>query len=308
MNTLTHLDVLAARERIAPYTSPTPLIEVPVLSKALGVDLHFKMECLQPVVRAFKIRGALNAVLQLSEEQKTRGIITHSSGNHGAALAHVGQLLGLEVHVVVPDNAPQIKIDNMTQLGAHLTTSGSTTKEREDTVASLIATHDYTFIHPYNDPTVIAGQGTAALEILEEQPSVEHILTPVGGGGLVSGTLLACATHPSVQVHGAEPLYANDTYRSLTTGVLQKNHRFDSIADGVRANLGPLPFSLIRDQIAAVYEVTEKEIIEATTELSTYLETPIEPSSALPYAALKNTPSTFAGTRATIIITGGNTL
>lgn len=307
MITLSKTVLAEAATRISPYIVKTPVQEAKNLNDATGAELYFKMESLMPEVHAFKIRGALNAILSLNQSEQQRGVVTHSSGNHGLAVAYAAKMLNIPAHVVVPSNAPQVKLKNIHAQGAAVTICNPTQESRETTTEFIRQKSGMSFIHPFNNERVIAGQGTCAMEFMEQVKSLDIILAPIGGGGLISGTVLA-AYHfsPKTQVIGAEPELANDAYRSFTSGILQKNDCTDTIADGLRLSLGDITFPLIQQYVERIIQVTEDEICYAMRLLWKELQTAIEPSSAVAYAAIQKEKAYFSQKRIGIIISGGN--
>lgn len=279
-------DVRAAAERIVPYVHRTPVITCRSLSDLCGATLYFKCESLQKV-GAFKARGAHNAVFSLPEEEAARGVLTHSSGNHGAALALAARNRGVPAIIVMPHNAPAIKRRAVEGYGARVVTCEPTVASRESTAERELAATGATFIHPYDNPRVIAGAGTAALELLEEIPSLDIIMTPVGGGGLISGTAItASSLVPGIRVVGGEPAGADDAYRSIRDGTLYPQEDPRTIADGLRTSLSPRTFSIIRDLVHDIATVSEEGIVRAMRSVWERAKLVIEPSSAVPLAAL----------------------
>jgi len=303
MTTITQEDICAAAKRIAPFVHRTPVLSCQTLDRMSGARLFFKCENLQKI-GAFKIRGASNAVLQLSDEQARYGVATHSSGNHAAALALAARNRGIPAYVVMPDNAPKVKRDAVAAYGAEIITCQATLDARETTLAEVIQRTGAYFVHPYNDPAVIAGQGTAALELLDDQPDLDALIAPVGGGGLLSGTALSA--QGVVQVFGAEPLQADDAYRSLQAGKIIPPDKPDTIADGLRTALGDLTFPIIRDHVDAIITVTEAQIIQATRLLWERMKLVVEPSGAVPLAAILAELGRFKNRRVGVLLSGGN--
>lgn len=298
--------VLLARERVAPYVHRTPVLTSAVLDAALGVKLAFKCENFQKV-GAFKARGAHNAVFSLSDEEAQRGVVTHSSGNHGAALALAARTRGIPCWVVVPENALASKVASIRRYGATVVFCPPNQAGREATCARIQAETGAHLVHPYNDPAVIAGQGTAALELMEQVEGLEVIITPVGGGGLLSGTCLAAkGRNPAIQVFGAEPAGADDAARSLAAGQLIPQTGPNTLADGLRSSLGDLTFAIIRQNVTAIITVTEPQLLAAMRELWEVLKIVVEPSSAVAYAAVKFSQERFKGKRVGVVLTGGN--
>ncbi len=298
-------DVQSAVGTIQPYAHRTPVVTCDTLNQMSGAELFFKCENFQKV-GAFKYRGACNAVFQLSEEDAANGVVTHSSGNHAQALALAGRTRGIQAHIVMPTTAPAVKRSAVEGYGANVIECEPTLEARETTAKQVQSETGATFIHPYNHPHVIAGQGTAALELLEEVADVTTIVAPVGGGGLISGTCIATkGIDSTIDVIAAEPLGADDAARSKAAGELLPQSGPNTIADGLLTGLGDLTWPYVRDQVSEVRTVTEEEIISAMRLFWERAKIVIEPSSATALAvALKtNWP---ANSRVGIIISGGN--
>jgi len=301
-------DVLDAAHRIEPYVHRTPVLTSRTLNRMTGAELYFKCENFQKV-GAFKARGACNAVFALDEERARRGVATHSSGNHGAALAYAAGLRGIPAIVVMPDNAPPVKRAAVAGYGARIVTSGSRPLDRERTLEDVIAETGATFVHPSNDARVIAGQGTAALELLRDAdvPALDVVMAPVGGGGLLAGTALAVAGQSSgTRTIAAEPEMADDAYRSFRDGRIYPSENPQTIADGLRTFLGDVNFPIIRQHVADIVTVSEDAIIAAMRLAWERLKIVIEPSSAVPLAALFEGKFDHQGLRIGIVISGGN--
>ena len=299
-------DVLAAAERIRGHVHHTPVATCAGIDGIAGAEIHFKCENLQKV-GAFKARGATNAVLSLDEETAGRGVATHSSGNHAAALARAAALRGVPAHIVMPSTAPPVKRAAVAGYGAQITECEPTLEARERTLAEVVARTGATFIHPYDEPMVIAGQGTAALELLADVPGLEMVLTPVGGGGLLSGTSIAAVhTHPEVEVWGAEPATADDAFRSLRDGRLYPSVDPRTIADGLLTALSERTFRIIRSHAAGILTVTEEGIVRGMRLLWERAKLVVEPSAAVPLAMVLEHADRFSGRRIGIILSGGN--
>ena len=302
-------DVQAARERIRPHIHETPLLSSEQLSRELGINLYFKAEHLQKV-GAFKARGAANTVFSLTDQEAQSGVATHSSGNHGAALARAAQLRGISAHVVVPENANQMKVDAIASYGAEVIRCASTLAARESTLAETVAKTGAEIVHPYNDERVIAGQGTCALEILEQMGShrekLHALITPVGGGGLLAGSAVVMKAKSHGLVYGAEPTGADDAYRSFKTGIRVTDHTPNTIADGLRTNLGERNFEIIKQDVNDILLVTEEEIVDAMRLIWTRLKQVVEPSSAVCFAALAKNRERFQDQTVCLVLTGGN--
>ncbi len=299
-------DIRRTAERIAPWAHRTPVMSSQGLDSRCGGSVHLKCENFQRV-GAFKFRGALNAVLQLGDAERRAGVITHSSGNHAQALALAGRLLDVPVTVVMPRNAPAVKRAATEGYGARVVPCEPTLASREATVAAEMERHGFALVHPFNDWNVIAGQGTAAWELLDQAGPLDLVLCPVGGGGLLSGTALTVrGRSPQTQVIGAEPARADDARRSLEVGAIQPSNDPQTIADGLRTSLGPRTFAVISRQVDRIVTATEVEIVEAMRFVWERLKIIIEPSSAVPVAPLWNGQLDVKGLRVGIILSGGN--
>ena len=298
--------IRAAAGRIEGRVRRTPVLRCPELDAELGGEIHFKCENFQEM-GAFKLRGASNAVLSLSEAALGKGVATHSSGNHGTALALAARRRGVKCCVVMPDNASAYKKRAVAEYGAEIIYCESTQAGREQALAAYVARTGASVVHPYNDAAVMAGQGTAALELHEQVSGLEMVLAPLGGGGLLSGTAVATrALAPGAKVYGAEPLGADDAWRSLKAGHIVPVAHPDTIADGLRATLGPLTFAVLRAEIDEVVRVEEQDILDAMRYVWERMKLVIEPSSAVPVAALRRGLVPVKGLRAGIILSGGN--
>lgn len=298
--------IRAAARRIEGRVRRTPVLRCPELDAELGGEIHFKCENFQEM-GAFKLRGASNAVLSLSEAALGKGVATHSSGNHGTALALAARRRGVKCCVVMPDNASAYKKRAVAEYGAEIIYCESTQAGREQALAAYVARTGASVVHPYNDPAVMAGQGTAALELHEQVSGLEMVLAPLGGGGLLSGTAVATrALAPGARVYGAEPLGADDAWRSLKAGHIVPVAHPDTIADGLRATIGPLTFAVLRAEIDEVVRVEEQDILDAMRYVWERMKLVIEPSSAVPVAALRRGLVPVKGLRAGIILSGGN--
>jgi threonine dehydratase len=298
--------VQEARERIAGKVDLTPVLTSSTLDAEAGAQLHFKCENFQKS-GSFKARGATNAVFALSPEEARRGVATHSSGNHAAALARAARLRGVPAYIVMPDNSPQAKRAAVARYGGEITYCQATLAARESAARELVAATGATLIHPYDDLTVMAGQGTAAVELLTQVPELEVILCPVGGGGLLSGTAVAAKSlKPSVRVIGVEPAGADDAARSFRAGRILPIVKPDTIADGLRASLGERPFAVIRRLVDDITTVTDPLIVRAMRTIWEVMKIVVEPSGAVPYAALLGERTPLSGRRIGLILSGGN--
>ena len=299
-------DIFDAAARIAPHAHATPVLTSRALDAEAGATLHFKAEQLQRA-GAFKFRGACNAVFSLDATQAARGVVTHSSGNHGAALALAAQLRGIPCHVVVPDGAVQAKLAAIEHYGAILHRCAPTIAAREAACAQVQADTGGTIVHPYTDPRVIAGQGTASLELLTAQPDLDALVVPLGGGGLAAGTALAMrALAPSCELFLAEPEGAADGARSFARGTLDIDFVPDTVCDGLRGTLGAINFDLLHTAGTQVLTVDDARTIAAMRLLWTRTKQLVEPSSAIALAAVLANPAQFAGRRVGIVLSGGN--
>jgi len=298
--------IRAAQERIAGSVLRTPVLENALLDAACGARLHFKCENLQQM-GAFKTRGASNAVFARSPAELRYGVVTHSSGNHGAAVARAAQLRGVPARIVMPENSSAAKLAAVRAYGGEVTLCAPSIAAREAAAARIVAETGALFIHPYDDPDVIAGQGTIALELLEQVPQLDWLLCPVGGGGLVSGMAVAAKSlRPDIRVVAVEPAGADDAYRSFESGVLVPPAPAATIADGLRGALSARTFALMRAHVDAVVTVDEQAIVRAMRELWQTLRIVVEPSSAVPYAAVLERKLDLRDGHVGIVLTGGN--
>lgn len=299
-------EVRAAAERIGTFAHRTPVLTCASLDAMTGAALFFKCENFQRV-GAFKFRGAANAVLSLGDEEAGRGVATHSSGNHAAALALAARLRGVTAHIVMSRTAKAVKRAAVAGYGARIVLCEPTLAAREATLADVVAATGATVVHPYNDARVIAGQGTAALELLADVPGLDVVMTPVGGGGLLSGTAIAVAgVSPNTRVVGAEPAAADDAFRSLEEGRIVPSLDPRTVADGLLTSLGTLTFAVIRERVAGIVTVSEAAIVAAMRHTWERMKIVIEPSSAVPLGALLEGKLPAAGRRIGVILSGGN--
>jgi threonine dehydratase len=304
---LPDLDALrAAAERIAPHVHRTPVLTSRLLDAHCRCELFFKAENLQRI-GAFKARGATNAVFSLSEAQARRGVATHSSGNHGAALAMAAGLRGIPAHIVMPGNAPAVKRAAVAGYGARVIECEPTLEAREGTLAEVVDRTGAHVVHPYDDPRVIAGQGTTGLEILQQVEAPDVVLVPVGGGGLLGGIALAVKSlAPQVEVMAVEPAGADDAFRSFGLGRIVPQTDPRTIADGLLTSLGQRNFALIQRYVDTMVTVEEESIIEAMKLQWSRLKTVVEPSGAVTFAGVLEHPERFRGRRVAAVISGGN--
>lgn len=299
-------DIKAASKRNCGFAHKTPVLQSSYFNQLTGAELFFKCENFQKV-GAFKFRGAFNAISQLSKEGGEKGIITHSSGNHAQAVALASKMNGYQATIVMPENAPKVKVNAVRDYGAEIVFCESTIESRQETTDQIISKTGATFIHPYNNANVIAGQGTAAKELLEEIPDLDIIIAPIGGGGLMSGTAIASKTiKPDIKVLGTEPKWADDAYRSFQAGSIQPVLRTDTIADGLRTSLGSLTFPIIKEKVDEIVTVSEESIIRDMRRVWERMKIIIEPSSAVPLSALLDGDIDLKDKKIGIILTGGN--
>ena len=299
-------NIRRAAERIGPYVRRTPVFTSNAVNEASGAEVFFKCENLQKA-GAFKARGATNAVFSLSDEEALRGVATQSSGNHGAALARAAGLRGIPVTVVMPRNALAIKKQAVAGHGATIVYCEPTSQARDEALARVAESTQAVIVHPFDDPRVIAGQGTAALELFGQVDDIDSVIAPVGGGGLLSGTALAAKSlQPAARVFGAEPRNVDDAWQSLKSGRIMPSTGKKSIADGLLTTLGKLTFRIIRNHVTAIVTVSEESIVDAMRLVWERLKLVIEPSAAVAVAALLAQPDEFQGRRVGIILSGGN--
>jgi len=299
-------DIHAAHSRIKPFIHHTPVMSSQQLNELFDCDLFFKCENFQKV-GAFKFRGATNAVLSLTAEEKSRGVVTHSSGNHAAALALAARMNGVKANIVMPDNAPVVKKNAVAGYGAEITFCKPTLQAREETTRMIMEKTGATLVHPYDNFNVICGQGTAALELLQEKSDLAIVIAPIGGGGLMSGTSTCVkGINKGIQVIGAEPLNANDAFISFTTGKLTPSVNPLTVADGLLTSLSELTFSVIRRNVDKILTAKEDSIIDCMLLVWERMKIIIEPSSATVLAIIKENPDIFRGKKVGLIISGGN--
>jgi len=299
-------DIQAAHSRIRPFVHNTPVMKSQQLNELFNCELFFKCENFQKV-GAFKFRGATNAVLSMSAEERLRGVVTHSSGNHAAALALAARMNGIKASIVMPENAPAVKKNAVAGYGAEITFCKPTLQAREAATRLIMEKTGATLIHPYDNFNVICGQGTVALELLQEKGDLEIVIAPVGGGGLMSGTsAYVKGINKNIQVIGAEPEKANDAFISFTTGVLTPSVNPVTCADGLLTSLSELTYSVIRKNVDKILTVKEDSIIECMLLVWERMKIIIEPSSATVLAVVKENPGLFKSKKIGLIISGGN--
>lgn len=291
---------------IATYIKRTPIMRSRLLNGLAETEVYFKCENFQRM-GAFKMRGATAAILALSAEERAKGVVTHSSGNFAQAVSLSAKSLGIPAYIVMPSSAPQVKKDAVKTYGGQITECEPTIKAREAAAAKIEEETGATFLHPSNDLNVIYGQGTAAKEFLEDFPELDVIITPVGGGGLLAGTALAVDFYAEkCKTIGAEPFEVDDAYRSLESGKIEFNKTTNTIADGLKTNLGDKNFPIIKDKVSEIIRVEEEEIITAMKLIWERLKIVVEPSAAVAFAAVLKEKEKFHGKRVGIIISGGN--
>jgi len=299
-------DMLIAHERIKPYIHRTPVLTSRFINDLTGAELFFKCENLQKA-GAFKARGASNAVFGLTDEQAKKGVATHSSGNHGTCLSYAAGRRGIQCTVVMPRTAPQAKKDAVRGYGGRVVECEPSTSSREAVFAEVVAETGAEFVHPYNDPRVIAGQGTCSKELIEQVPNLDAVIAPIGGGGMVSGTCLTLSNlAPDVKVYAAEPKQADDAYRSFKAGRIIADDAPETVADGLKVPLKDLTWHFVKNYVTDIQTASEEEIIDAMKLIWKRLKIVMEPSSAVPLATILNNKDVFAGKRVGVIITGGN--
>jgi threonine dehydratase len=299
-------DVVEAHDRIRPHVHLTPVMTSSWLDQLTGARLFFKCENFQKA-GAFKVRGASNAVFGLTGDRLARGVATHSSGNHALSLSYAAGRRGIPCHVVMPRTAPQAKKDAVVGYGGIITECEPSTSGREAVFAEVQAATGADFVHPYNDPRVIAGQGTCSRELLEQVDGLDAVVAPIGGGGMISGTCLTLsALAPQVRVYAAEPLNADDAARSFRAGHIIADDAPETVADGLKVPLKELTWHFVRNHVADVLTATEDEIVEAMKMTWKRMKIVIEASCAVPLAVILKNPELFRGRRVGVIITGGN--
>ncbi|MGB5943416.1 MAG: pyridoxal-phosphate dependent enzyme [Leeuwenhoekiella sp.] len=298
--------IAKAYSLIKPYVHRTPVMTSRLLDEMSNAQLFFKCENFQRA-GAYKIRGATHAILNLSNAQKNSGVVTHSSGNFAQALALAAKSLDISATIVMPDSAPKVKIDAVRQYGAKIIMCEPTLAAREETANAIVNDTGATFIHPSNNIQVILGQGTACFELLQEYPNIDIVINPLGGGGLIAGSCLAAKElNPNVKVVGAEPFAVDDAYRSLHSGKIETNASTETIADGLKTQLGDKNFPIILKQVDEIFRVEEADIILAMQLLWERMKIVVEPSSAVCLAAVLKYPNCFAGKNVGVVLSGGN--
>lgn len=303
---MTKEQLIACHNRIKPFIHNTPVMSSRLINTHIGAEVYFKCENFQKA-GAYKMRGATNAILQLTDEQKNKGVVTHSSGNFAQALSLAAQSLNVKATIIMPSNSPKVKKNAVASYGGNIIECEPTIQAREAAADQVVTETGATFIHPSNDPDVILGQGTACLELLTEQPDLNLVFCPVGGGGLIAGSALAAHYFGNdCLVIGGEPFEADDAYRSLISGKIESNETAHTIADGLRTQLGHHNFPIIQQHVNRIIRVTEQEIIEAMRIIWERMKIIIEPSSAVAFAAVIKEKEQFKDQKIGIIISGGN--
>ena len=303
---ITQQHIEEAHERIKAFIHKTPVLTSKTLDNICGAELFFKCENFQKI-GAFKIRGGMNAVLSLPPEKRKKGIATHSSGNHAQAIAYAAREVGTKAYIVMPDNSPNVKVDAVKGYGAEIFFCEPNQQAREKKLQEVVEKTGAEFIHPYNDHRVITGQATAAKELIAEISSLDFIITPVGGGGLLSGTLLSAHYFsPSTTVYAGEPEGAADAILSLRNGKIEKAPYVKTIADGLLTTLGDKTFSIIREYVKDILTVSDEEIIAAMRLVYERMKIVVEPSGVVPLAALIKNKNLFTGKKVGVIFSGGN--
>ncbi len=298
--------LLECHNRIASYIHKTPVLTSSAIDEIVGASLYFKCENFQRM-GAFKMRGATNAIMQLTDSQKEKGVVTHSSGNFAQAVSLAAKSLDIKANIVMPSNAPKVKMEAVKGYDGKITLSDPSPVSREEVAEQVCKETGATFVHPSNDIDVIHGNATAAMELLEEHPGLDFVFAPVGGGGLIAGTALAAHHFGSdCTVIGGEPKEVDDAYRSLQSGKIETNTSTNTIADGLRTNLGSVNFPIIQEHVKKIVLVTEEEIISSMRLIWERMKIIVEPSSAVALAAVMNSRPELQGKRVGIIVSGGN--
>lgn len=303
---ITSKDLAQVHDRISPYIHRTPVLTSKLLNEISGAEIFFKCENFQKG-GAFKMRGAANAILNLPGEKRKNGVVTHSSGNFAQALSLAAKGVGVPAYIVMPSTAPEVKKQAVKGYGGIVTECPPTLEEREKAAEKIIAETGASFLHPSNDLDVIYGQGTAAVELLQDHKDLDFVITPVGGGGLLAGTALAVHfASENCKTIGAEPFEVDDAYRSLQSGKIETNETINTIADGLKTQLGDLNFPIIQQYVSEIIRVEEQEIIAAMKLIWERMKIVVEPSSAVALAAVLREKEKFCGKKVGIIISGGN--
>lgn len=303
---ITKASIENAHKRIQPYIHNTPVLTNQSINALSGIEFYFKCENFQKI-GAFKIRGGMNASLKLTPEQIFKGVATHSSGNHAQAMAYAGKILNTKAYIVMPSNSPQVKVNAVNGYGAEVTMCAPNQQAREETLNAIVEKTGATFIHPYDNDDVIEGQATCVKELLAEVPDLEIVITPVGGGGLLSGTCLGVHYFkPTVKVYAGEPEGAADAVLSLQTGKVEKAAFVNTIADGLLTTLSDRTLAIIKEHVTDILLVSDEEIKSAMRLIYERMKIIVEPSCVVPFAAALKNPALFQGKKVGIILTGGN--
>ncbi len=303
---ITKLSIIDAAEKIKPFIHKTPVLTNQTINKMTGIEFYFKCENFQKI-GAFKIRGGMNATLNLSKEQLAKGIATHSSGNHAQALAYAGKKLGIKAHIVMPKSSPQVKVNAVRGYGANVILCESNQQAREEALQKVVDETGASFIHPYDNDDVITGQATCVKELLEEIPDLDIVITPVGGGGLLSGTCLgAFYFKPGLQVYAGEPEGAADAVLSIKSGKVEKAPYVNTIADGLLTTLSERTLAIIKEHVTDIFLVSDEEIKNALRLVYERMKIIVEPSCVVPFAAALKNAQLFKGKKVGIILSGGN--
>lgn len=298
--------LIECHKGITPFIHRTPVLTSQLIDEMIGANLYFKCENFQKM-GAFKMRGATNAILKLSEEEKGNGVVTHSSGNFAQALSLAAKSLGVKASIVMPSNAPEVKINAVKSYGGVITRCDPTIAARENASDKIVKETGATFIHPSNNLEVIMGNGTACIELLEDYPDLDCVIAPIGGGGLIAGTALAAHLFGSeCEVIGAEPEAVDDAYRSFISGKIESNTNAETIADGLRTQLGDINFPIIQEYVKRIITVEETKIVDAMKLIFERLKIVVEPSSAVALAAIMKDKEYFKGRKIGVIVSGGN--
>ena len=306
MNIPSLTDMLTAHERIKPHIHRTPVLTSHVIDELAGAKLFFKCENFQKA-GAFKVRGASNAVFGLSDAQASKGVATHSSGNHGSCLSYAAGRRGIPCTVVMPRTAPQAKKDAVRGYGGKVVECEPSTSSREAVFAEVVAETDAEFVHPYNDPRVIAGQGSCSKELIEQVDTLDAVIAPIGGGGMVSGTCLTLSSlAPHIQIYAAEPEQADDAYRSFKAGRIIADDAPNTVADGLKVPLKELTWHFVSNHVSDILTASEEEIMDAMRLIWKRMKIVVEPSRAVPLATILKNRDVFAGKHVGVIVTGGN--
>ncbi|MEZ4801879.1 MAG: pyridoxal-phosphate dependent enzyme [Gelidibacter sp.] len=303
---MTKKELIDCHTHISPFIHNTPILSSKLINEMVDAEVVFKCENFQKM-GAFKMRGATNAIMQLNASQKEKGVITHSSGNFAQALSLAAKSLNVKAHIVMPENAPKVKVEAVKSYGGIITLCESTIEARENASEKIVAETGATFIHPSNNKDVIIGNSTASLELLKDHPDLNYVVAPVGGGGLIAGTALAAHFFGTgCKVIGAEPKAVDDAFRSLQSGKIEKNELTNTIADGLRTHLGDINFPIIQKYVESIITVEEEEIVTAMRLIYERLKIVVEPSSAVALAAVLRQKELFKKKKIGVILSGGN--